>query len=85
VRDDEGGYAGGTYRLVVEHGAASVERADATPELTMEVAELGALYLGGRSAHELWRAGRIDAERGVVRRADRLFRTTVPPWCPEVF
>ncbi len=83
--DDAGGFANGTYQLGVDGGAATCARSDRRPELTMGVEQLGALCLGGVSAHQLWRAGLIDGEAAAVVVADRLFRTTEAPWCPEVF
>lgn len=85
IRDEFGGYCAGTYAVDVAGGVAAVTKSDEEPRLVMDVAELGALYLGGRSAHELWSAGRIEGDRASILAADRLFRTVVPPWCPEVF
>ncbi len=85
VRDEFGGYADGTFALSVRDGEAQVALSAEPADLHMDAEELGALYLGGRSAHDLWRAGRIDGDRPAVTTADLLFRTLVPPWCPEVF
>lgn len=85
VGDAAGGFANGSYHLNVEGGVASCARSDRPPELTMDVEQLGALCLGGVSAHQLWRAGLIGGEAAAVVAADRLFRTTEAPWCPEVF
>lgn len=78
-------WAGGTFELIVSGGEAFCKAVDAEPELTLDAAELGALYVGGRSVVELARAGLIDGSREALVRADRMMRTVVPPWCPEVF
>jgi predicted acetyltransferase len=63
-----------------------VERTEAEPDLRLDVSDLGSVYLGGISFAELARAGRLEELReGGVERADSLFRTSVTPWCPEVF
>lgn len=75
----------GARRLVVDaDGAAEVTDTDGPPDVELDVATLGALYLGGRSAIELAAAGLISGDEGHVRRLDELMRWD-PPWCPEVF
>ncbi len=62
------------------------ERTDETADLALDVADLGAAYLGGFTFAELWRAGRVEELRpGAVESADASFRTGLAPWCPEVF
>jgi predicted acetyltransferase len=62
------------------------ERVDADPDLALSVADLASLYLGGVDAHGLARAGRLEERTpGAVGRAATLFRTPLPPYCPEVF
>ena len=39
----------------------------------MTVNELGALYLGGMSAHQLARAGRIEGAAQAITTADSMF------------
>ena len=52
----------------------------------IDVADLAAVYLGGFDFHRLAQAGLVD-ERvdGAVEAATVLFRTDLPPYCPEVF
>jgi len=64
----------------------SVERTTAAAELRLDVATLGAVYLGGFSFDQLVRASRLEElTPGAVARADELFRTERQPWCPELF
>jgi predicted acetyltransferase len=63
-----------------------VERTAEEPDVRLDAADLGSTYLGGFSFADLARAGRLEELReGGVERADALFRTSVTPWCPEVF
>ncbi len=69
-------------------GWASAEAAptDRTPDLTMDVADLGSLYLGGVTASTLARAGRIGAcTEGALARADQFFAAERAPFCVARF
>jgi predicted acetyltransferase len=84
---DRLGYAAG--RFAIEAGAdgrASVSRTTDAADLTLDVAALGTVYLGDRTPRELAAAGQLTELRsGAVARADRIFRTSVRPWCPDGF
>lgn len=75
----------GTYRLEIGDGIAHCERVSGNSALRFEIDVLGSLYLGGGHAMALSSAGRITGDPEAVRALHRLFRTDVPPWCPEVF
>ncbi len=63
-----------------------VERTDAAPDLRLDVAQLGSVYLGGFDFGGLARALRVEELRpGAAARADELFRTPRQPWCAEIF
>lgn len=63
-----------------------VTRTDANADLSLDVSDLGAAYLGGFSFTELAAAGRVTEHRpGALARADSLFRTDRPPFNPEMF
>jgi predicted acetyltransferase len=67
-------------------GGGSAERADADPDIALDVADLAAAYLGAFSFEQLAAAGRATELRpGGVARATALFRTALPPFCPEGF
>jgi predicted acetyltransferase len=77
---------GGRWRLVVTDGQASVEATDAPAEIELEINDLASAYLGAFSFADLGRAGRTrELADGARQRGDRLFRTDLAPWCPEVF
>ncbi|WP_055526735.1 GNAT family N-acetyltransferase [Streptomyces graminilatus] len=85
---DEAGFAGGRYRLEVSAegvGSCTAGVRDAA-ELTLDVRELAALWLGDESAVRLAALGRVREERtGAARSADALLRTSRRPWCPDIF
>ncbi|MEV8596561.1 GNAT family N-acetyltransferase [Streptomyces sp. NPDC052012] len=84
---DRGGLTGGRYRLEAsEGGEGSCTPTDAGADLSLDVGELAALWLGDESAVRLVAAGRVREERaGAARQADALLRTSRRPWCPDLF
>jgi predicted acetyltransferase len=67
-------------------GPDGVRRSDAAPDLALDVADLGSVYLGGFTFRELRRAGRVqELTQGALECADSIFRTDVAPWCAEIF
>ncbi|MFJ3404271.1 sterol carrier protein domain-containing protein [Promicromonospora sp. NPDC090134] len=85
----------GVYRLQAEaFGPASVERVDPefeAPELSLDVRELGAAYLGGKSLATLATAGLVTVHPrpgqgpGVLARASTAFGWPVAPGASWVF
>lgn len=69
----------GRWRLEVTAGQAQVTRTEDPAELTLGVAELGMLWLGGHAPTTLARAGRLQAVDEVLVRATNLFRGIVAP------
>jgi predicted acetyltransferase len=70
----------GRYRL------ATGERTDSPADLALDVADLGAAYLGGTTLRELAAASRVhERTTGAVDTASAALRGTVYPWCPETF
>jgi predicted acetyltransferase len=61
-------------------------RVDDPPDLVLGTADLASAYLGGVDVHALDAAGRIEERTSCsVERAAAMFRTPLPPFCPEVF
>jgi predicted acetyltransferase len=78
--------AAGRWRLTVGDGQATVEPTDSRADLRLDVADLGAVYLGAFDFAELARAGRThELSPGAWARADDIFATPLRPWCPEIF
>jgi predicted acetyltransferase len=72
----------GRWRL----GARGAERTNAAAELALDVTGLGSVYLGGFTFADLVRSLRAtELVDGAAARADALFRTSVQPWCVEIF
>nr|WSY53744.1 GNAT family N-acetyltransferase [Streptomyces sp. NBC_00886] len=83
---DGAGLAGGRYKLVASAQGASCTPTTESAELTLDVRELGSLWLGDESAVRLAALGRVREERaGAARVADALLRTSRRPWCPDIF
>jgi predicted acetyltransferase len=62
------------------------KRTDDAPDVRVDVATLGSVYLGGFTFAELARALRVEeVTAGAISRADTLFHADRAPWCPEIF
>lgn len=87
VRDPTRPRTTGRYRLAARAtGAECARDDDAPPDLTLDVAELGSLVLGGGSARRLARVGRIQEDvPGAAEVVDALFGVDPLPWCPTRF
>lgn len=76
----------GRYLLTVRDGKADCVPTDREPDLSLDVSDLGSVYLGGTAPSTLVRAGHIRAHRpGAATLADALFRTERSPHCLHWF
>lgn len=76
----------GRWRLTVSDGRGRAEPTTDPADLLLEINDLGAVYLGAFSFASLGRAGRTaELSSGARSRADEMFDSPIPPWCPEVF
>ncbi|MGW7449204.1 GNAT family N-acetyltransferase [Kitasatospora sp. NPDC054795] len=74
------------YLLTVRDGKAECVPTDREPDLSLDVRDLGAVYLGGTAPSTLVRAGHIRAHRpGAAVLADALFRAERAPHCLHWF
>ena len=81
VSDELCPWNAGRYRVGDDAG-----RTEDTADLALDVADLASAYLGGYDFHRLARAGLVDERvEGALEKATLLFRTELPPYCPEVF
>jgi predicted acetyltransferase len=86
VADELCDWNDGRWSLAVEDGVPLVEPTTEAADLAMDVTDLAAAYLGGFSFVQLADAARVrELQPGALSRADGLFRTERPPWCPKVF
>ncbi len=71
----------GRYRAGEDAG-----QTDDAAELRLSAADLASAYLGAFSFERLAAAGRVEeVAEGAIARATALFRTELPPYCPEPF
>jgi len=82
---DETRDTGGRWSIEVTNGRATCDRTTDPADVTLGVGDLGALYLGGRSAVQLQRAGRIEGAAEVVVLLDRMAWWPRAPYCSHVF
>ncbi|MBO3095985.1 GNAT family N-acetyltransferase [Cellulomonas dongxiuzhuiae] len=76
----------GRWRLVVDaDGAADLSRTDVDADVALDVRELGALYLGGRSAAAMGSAGLARGDRAALDRLTTAFASSLAPVCPFMF
>ncbi|MFM9609569.1 GNAT family N-acetyltransferase [Streptomyces niveiscabiei] len=76
----------GRYLLTVTDGKAECVRTDREPDLSLDVSDLGSVYLGGTTPTTLVRAGRIRAHHpDAASRADAFFRADRTPHCLHWF
>jgi predicted acetyltransferase len=81
VRDELCDWNAGRYRVGDDAG-----RTDAEADLVLDVADLASAYLGQFDFNRLVAAGLADERfEGAADVASALFRTELPPHCPEVF
>lgn len=88
VLEVEDSWRGGAMRLALaaEASSATCGATDEPADLTVEVADLGAAYLGGTPLWPVAAAGRVIEHRaGAVAAFDRLFGADRPPWCNTWF
>lgn len=83
---DPAGLAGGRFALDGGPEGASCVRTTATADLTLNIAALGSIYLGGYGVRALAAAGLIEEHStNAVARADAMFRSPITPWCSTWF
>ncbi|MEV7938345.1 GNAT family N-acetyltransferase [Kitasatospora sp. NPDC088264] len=76
----------GRYLLTVQDGKAECVPTDREPDLSLDVSDLGSVYLGGTTPSTLVRAGHIRAHRpGAAALADALFSAERAPHCLHWF
>ncbi|MGR3874731.1 GNAT family N-acetyltransferase [Streptomyces graminifolii] len=76
----------GRYLLTVRDGKADCVPTGREPDLSLDIDDLGSLYLGGTAPSTLVRAGHIRAHHpDAAARADALFRTDRSPHCLHWF
>jgi len=76
----------GRHLLTVRDGRAECVQTDREPDLSLDISDLGSIYLGGTTPSILVRAGHVRAHRpGAAAVADALFRAERAPHCLHWF
>lgn len=76
----------GRYLLTIRDGKADCVPTDRQPDLSLDVRDLGSVYLGGTTPSTLVRAGHIRAHHpGAAALADAIFGTERSPHCLHWF
>ncbi|MFG3280486.1 GNAT family N-acetyltransferase [Streptomyces sp. NPDC048111] len=76
----------GRHLLTVRDGKAECVPTGREPDLSLDIRDLGALYLGGTTPSTLVRAGHVRAHHAEASRlADALFRPERAPYCLHWF
>ncbi|UOX92707.1 GNAT family N-acetyltransferase [Amycolatopsis sp. FBCC-B4732] len=74
------------YLLTVRDGRAECATTGRDPDLSLDVSDLGSIYLGGTTPGTLVRAGHVEAHHpAAAGAADALFRTERAPHCLHWF
>ncbi|GAA4069600.1 GNAT family N-acetyltransferase [Actinomadura miaoliensis] len=88
VHDDRLPANQGTWRLRTRPGRAQAacERVDAAPDLTLDVRDLGSIYLGGFQATQLVRTGIVTEHTpDAAARLDAALAVPLAPFCADDF
>ena len=79
---------GGRLRVELEAGpdGSTCRTTERSPDLSLDVSALGAVYLGGTRLRDAVVATGVDEHRpGALDTTERLFRTAEVPWCSTFF
>lgn len=85
VADEVCTWNAGRYEVVGGPAGSRCRPTADEPDLALDVAVLGAAYMGGRSLLELHDAGLVSGGEAAVSLAATMFSTDRPPWSPEAF
>jgi predicted acetyltransferase len=76
----------GRWRLAGDEKGATCVRTDSAADLTVDVRELGSVYLGGPTLRALQTAGQVvEHTVGAVAAASRAFASDLRPWLSTGF
>lgn len=74
------------HRLVAgDDGVATCEPTDSSPDVELDLEDLGGGYLGWARFRRLAAAGRLRGRPEALALLDRMFAWDPAPWCPDVF
>jgi predicted acetyltransferase len=83
VADEFCPWNSGRWRLAGDEKGASCERTESAADITVDVRELGSVYLGGITLRALAAAGQVvEHTTGAVHAASKAFASDLQPWLP---
>ncbi|HUF94921.1 MAG TPA: GNAT family N-acetyltransferase [Acidimicrobiia bacterium] len=82
---DPMGLAGGTFQLETFPEGSECTPATGDPDISLDIEDLGAVYMGTGGFRRLARSGRISGSDEALKAADLAFGWDPQPWCPEIF
>lgn len=86
VRDEFCPWNQGVIELEGGPEGAQAAGSGSAVDLALDSADLAAAYLGSNSFRELALAGRVEERtKGALARADAMFASPIPAWCPFHF
>lgn len=71
--------------LSSEGGTVDCRPTRSEPDLTLDIEDLSAAYLGLSRFQSLATLGRVRGDPAAIIRADQMFAWSPQPWCPEIF
>lgn len=74
-----------TWQLDLSPEGAAVASTDGDPDVSMDLEDLGACFMGWSRFRQLKRAGRIEGDDRALASLDQAFSWSPAPWCAEVF
>jgi len=84
VFDPIGGITG-SYRLCANGDDVECSAVKTEPDLSLDLEDLSAGFIGRSRFRELARAGRVAGDATKLSALDRAFTWDPQPWCPEIF
>jgi len=79
------GMSGGRFMLEASPDGATCSPTDKPAEISLDIADLGSVYLGWTGLRRMKRVGRIEGDDDALTQADMAFGWAPQPWCPEIF
>ncbi|MFV0523737.1 MAG: GNAT family N-acetyltransferase [Acidimicrobiales bacterium] len=76
---------GGRYRIETSGGAGTATATTAAADVTLDIADFGALFLGAGYTRQLAACGRITGRPDAVAALHVMFATPDAPWIAEIF